>query len=76
MAQEGRWLARYSEVIDFLEKNHRNPSHHRFEEHLFLNFVKHNRKLMNKGEGMKNERVEKFKGPFAMYEECKRKNRR
>ncbi len=31
---------------------------------------------MNKGEGMKNERVEKFKGLFAMYEECKRKNRR
>ena len=28
---------------------------------------------MNKGEGMKNERVEKFKGLFAMYEECKHK---
>lgn len=56
-----------------MEKNHRNPSPHRLEEHLFLNFVKHNRKLMNKVE-MKDERVEKFKELLAMCEECKRKN--
>ena len=31
--------------------NHRNPSRHRLEEHLVLNWNKHNRKLMNKGGG-------------------------
>lgn len=38
-----------------------------------MNIVKHNRKLMNKGE-MKDERVEKFKELLAICEECKRKN--
>lgn len=49
MTQEESCLARNSEVIDFMEKNHRNLSRHRLEEHL-----KHNRKLMNKGK-MKDE---------------------
>lgn len=73
MTQDERWLARYNEVMGFLEENHRNPSKHRIEEHLLLNFVKHNRKLMNKGE-LKGERVEKFKELLAKVEEYKRKN--
>lgn len=40
---------------------------------LLLNFIKHNRKLMNKGE-MKVERIEKFKELLAKIEECKRVN--
>ena len=46
--------------MEFMELNHRNPSRHRLEEHDILNWIKHNRKVMNKGE-MKGERVEKFK---------------
>ena len=38
-----------------------------------LNFIKHNRKLMNKGE-MKPDRVEKFKELLALMEENKHKN--
>ncbi|EEX17728.1 hypothetical protein [Prevotella veroralis] len=38
MTQEERWSARCSKVIDFMEKNHGNPSPYRLEEHLFLNF--------------------------------------
>lgn len=38
-----------------------------------LNFVKHNRKLLNKGE-MKDDRVEKFNELLAMMEEYKRVN--
>lgn len=49
MTQEERWNKRYGEVIEFIEANKRNPSRHRIEEHLLLNFVKHNRKSMNKG---------------------------
>ena len=41
--------------MDFMEKNHRNPSRHRLEEHDMLNWVKQQRKLKNKGE-LKAER--------------------
>ena len=73
MTQDEKWLAKYNEVKTFIEENHRNPSKHRIEEHLMLNFVKHNRKLMNAGK-MKEERVEKFKELLALIEENKRKN--
>ena len=73
MTQDERWLARYKEVMRFLEENHRNPSRHRIEEHDMLNWVKANRKVMNKGE-MKEERLEMFKKLLAKIEECKRVN--
>ena len=73
MTQEERWMVRYSEVMDFMEKNHRKPSRHRIEEHDMLNWVKANRKLMNKGE-LKEERVMKFTELLALCEQYKRKN--
>ena len=39
MTQEEKWMARYQEVIDFIETNHRNPSKHRIEEHDHLNWL-------------------------------------
>lgn len=73
MDQETRWLTRYNEVKEFIEREHRNPSKHRLEEHDMLNWLKANRKAMNKGE-IKLERVEKFKELLALMEEYKRKN--
>lgn len=73
MTQEERWMVRYQEVVDFIETNKRNPSRHRIEEHDMLNWLKTNRKVLNKGE-MKEERVEKFKELLAKIEECKRVN--
>lgn len=73
MTQEERWLARYEEVMRFLEENHRNPSKHRIEEHDHLNWLKANRKVMNKGE-MKAERVEQFQKLLELMEQYKRKN--
>lgn len=73
MTQDAKWLAKYNEVKNFIETNKRNPSKHRIEEHLMLNFIKHNRKLLNKGE-MKDDRVEKFNELLAMMEENKRVN--
>ena len=64
MKQDERWLARYKEVMGFLEENHRNPSKHRIEEHDMLNWCKANRKVMNAGK-MKADRVEKFKELLA-----------
>ena len=45
MTQDERWNNRYRDVMDFMEKNHRNPSRHRLEEHDMLNWVKQQRKL-------------------------------
>jgi len=73
MDQETRWLTRYSEVITFIETNHRNPSKHRIEEHDMLNWLKANRKVMNAGK-MKTERAEKFRKLLEMTEQYKRKN--
>jgi len=73
MTQDERWQKRYEEVMDFIEVNKRNPSKHRIEEHDMLNWVKANRKVMNKGE-MKFERVEKFRKLQEMMEQYRRKN--
>ena len=73
MTQEEKWLEKYKEVKEFIETNKRNPSKHRIEEHLMLNFIKHNRKLLNAGT-MKVDRVEKFNDLLALIEENKRKN--
>lgn len=73
MTQDERWLEKYNEVKTFIEENHRNPSKHRIEEHLMLNFIKHNRKQLNKGQ-MKTERVEMFKELMELSEKYKRKN--
>ena len=55
MTQDEKWMIRYDEVVGFIEANHRNPSKHRVEEHLMLNWVKQQRKLMNAGK-LKPER--------------------
>ena len=73
MTQEERWIKKYEEAMEFMELNHRNPSRHRLEEHDILNWIKHNRKVMNKGE-MKEERVEKFRELLALCEKYKRVN--
>lgn len=66
-------MARYGEVVRFLEENHRNPSKHRIEEHDYLNWLKANRKTLNAGK-MKSERVEMFRKLLEMTEQYRRKN--
>lgn len=73
MTQDEKWQARYNEVVEFIEENHRNPSRHRIEEHDMLNWLKANRKMMNAGK-MKAERVGKFKELLALMEENKHVN--
>ena len=73
MTQDERWLARYNEVKGFIEREHRNPSKHRIEEHDMLNWLKASRKKMNAGE-LKEERLAKFKELLTLVEENKRKN--
>jgi len=60
MTQDELRLSKNKEEKDFMETNHRNPSCHRIEEHLMLNWLKLNRKLMDVGK-LKEYRVEMFK---------------
>lgn len=73
MDQETRWITRYNEVIAFIEREHRNPSKHRNEEHDMLNWVKQQRKLMNAGK-LKVERIERFRELLELTELYRRKN--
>ena len=73
MTQDERWLARYNEVMAFIEREHRNPSKHRIEEHDMLNWVKANRKAMNAGK-MKGKRLDLFNELQDLSEEFRRVN--
>jgi len=73
MDQETRWLTRYNEVKVFIEREHRNPSKFIPEERGLRNWVRHQQKLVNKGE-LKAERVEMYKELLALMEKYKRKN--
>lgn len=66
MTQAERWLERYTEVKDFIESNHRNPSRHNPEERFkYCNWLKHNNRLLNAGE-MKEDRVALFEKLLEM----------
>ena len=73
MKQDEKWQAKYDEVVDFIEVNHRNPSKYRLEEHDMLNWLKANRKVLNAGK-MKAERVVLFEKLQELMEGCKRVN--
>ena len=36
MTQKQRWMLRYKEVMEFMEKNYRKSSRYRVEEHNYL----------------------------------------
>ena len=73
MTQEERWMVRYQEVKDFVEANHRRPSKYYMEERNNWNWMRHQQKLMGKGE-MKAERVELFEKMLDLCGEYRRVN--
>jgi hypothetical protein len=73
MTQDEKWLTRYKEVMEFTEREHRNPSKHRIEEHDMLNWVKANRKVMNAGK-MKADRVVLFEQLQVLADKYRRVN--
>ncbi len=73
MTQDERWIAKYNEVVEFINTNHRNPSRHRIEDHDYLNWLKANRKKMNAGE-LKEPRLEMFKELIELSERYRRVN--
>ena len=74
MTQDEKWQVRYDEIVEFINKNHRNPSKYDDKERgLYCTWLKHNRKQINAGK-MKPERVEKFRKLLEMTEQYRRKN--
>lgn len=73
MDQETRWLTKYNEVKNFIEREHRNPSKYTEGEKLLVHFLKRGRKLINAGE-MKEPRLSLFKELLVLSELYKRKN--
>ena len=74
MDQETRWVAKYNELVAFIQSNKRNPSRYDAEERgRYCNWLKHQRKLYNVGE-MKEDRVAKFEELIALMEKYRRKN--
>ena len=73
MTQDERWMAKYEEVMQFIEDNKRNPSKYVPEERSLVNWTKQQRKLVNKGE-LRPERVEMLERLLSLWEGYKRVN--
>ena len=73
MTQEDRWFAKYNEIMAFMAENHRRPSKYYLEERNNWNWMRHQQKLMDKGE-MKEEWVELFERLMELCERYKRVN--
>lgn len=67
-------MRKYEEVVAFILREKRNPSRYDAEERgMYVNWLRHNRKLYNAGE-MKGERVALFEELLNLSEQYKRKN--
>lgn len=73
MTQEERWKAKYDEIMAFMAQNHRRPSKYYAGERNNWNWMRHQQKLMGKGE-MKAERMELFEKLLDLCGEYRRVN--
>ena len=73
MTQDERWMAKYNEVVMFIETNKRNPSKYVDAERGLRNWVKQQKKLMNAG-AREGQRLKLFNELLALGERYKRVN--
>jgi len=73
MTQDERWIAKYNEVVEFIQTNHRNPSKYNLKEHDMFNWLKATRKRLNAGK-LQDERKEKFEALLVLVEQYKHVN--
>ena len=66
-------MAKWKEVMNFMEANKRRPSKFVDEERGLRNWWKHQQKLVNAGE-LKEERIEKFSDLLELEEMYKHVN--
>ena len=50
MNRDESWNKKYNELWQFVTDHRRGPTRHHFEEKRMLNWLKYNRKLLNKDE--------------------------
>ena len=73
MTQYERWLIKYNEIMFFMAENHRRPSKYYMEERNNWNWMRHQQKLMVKGE-MKVGRLELFERLMGLCGKYRRVN--
>ena len=73
MTQDQRWTMMWQMYMDFLHDHKRRPSKYQPEERDLVNWAKHNRKLVNKGE-LKADRKARFDQLVAEAEKYQRVN--
>ena len=73
MTQDERWMAKYNEVVMFIETNKRNPSKYVDAERGLRNWVKQQKKLMNAG-ALEGQRLKLFNELLGLGEKYKRVN--
>lgn len=73
MTQDERWQAQYDQMMTFMNENHRRSSKHRLEEHDMLNWYKHVKKAIAKG-NYPPHRIEKFAILQQVANKYRRKN--
>lgn len=71
--QDERWMARYNEVKEFIEREHRNSSKYVDSERGLRNWVKQQKKLLNAG-ALEGQRLMMFNELLALGEKYKRVN--
>lgn len=71
MTQDERWKKAYQKIMQFMEKNQRRPSKYCEKEMNMVNWIKYNKKMLNKGL-LPDDRQE----PFAILLETAQKYRR
>lgn len=49
MTNDERWEAHWTEIMQFMDQNDRNPSKYKPEERRMINWLKANRKVRNAG---------------------------
>ena len=73
MTQEERWQQNYTQIVKYMKANHRRPSKYHEEDLRMHNWIKYNKKIMNKGL-MAAPRLKKFKKLLALAQEYRRLN--
>ena len=73
MTQDERWFSQFEQLMTFMEANHRRPSKHRLEEHDMLNWFKHTKKMIAKG-NYPSDRLELFNKLLDLANEYRRTN--
>ena len=68
MTQDEKWIARYNEVVTFIETNKRRPSKYNPEERNAWNWLRHTQKQYNNGM-LKEERIVKFRNLLLIAEQ-------